>query len=288
MAAVPVPPPLVCGSRTFVFGERACVMGILNVTPDSFSDGGSSADPGAAVERAFQMAGEGADLVDVGGESTRPGAEPVPAEEELRRVIPVLKRLAGRLTVPVSIDTSKPAVAEAALAEGAALVNDISALGDPVMAALVARAGVPVVLMHMQGNPRTMQANPVYTDVVGEVAAWLAARARAAEAAGVAPGRIILDPGIGFGKAPGHNLALLARLDALLTLGMPVLVGPSRKSFIGKITGRDVVGRLAGTAAAVAACALAGVHFVRVHDVREMVDVVRVAGAIRRMGISPV
>lgn len=167
-------------------------------------------------------------------------------------------------------------------------MNDISALGDPVMAALVARAGVPVVLMHMQGNPRTMQANPVYTDVVGEVAAWLAARARAAEAAGVAPGRIILDPGIGFGKAPGHNLALLARLDALLTLGMPVLVGPSRKSFIGKITGRDVVGRLAGTAAAVAACALAGVHFVRVHDVREMVDVVRVAGAIRRMGISPV
>jgi dihydropteroate synthase len=263
------------------------VVGVLNVTPDSFSDGGRFLDPGAAVEHALRMASEGADLVDVGGESTRPGAAPVPEEEELARVIPVLLALArSRFPVPVSIDTSRAAVARAALDAGAALVNDVRALADPEMARIVAAAGAPVVLMHMRGTPGDMRERATYRDLVGEVRAELAAAMARAEAAGVARDRIVLDPGIGFAKTAGQSVEILARLPEFLSLGRPILVGPSRKSFIGALTGAPPEERLPGTLAAVAAAVLAGATFIRVHDVAASRQAVQVASALRASGQS--
>lgn len=242
------------------------VMGIVNVTPDSFSDGGLYLDPEAAVSHGLELLDEGADLVDLGGESTRPGAEPVAPEEELRRVTPVVERLAERATV--SIDTSKAVVAEAAIGAGAAMVNDVTALrGDPEMAAACAEAGVEVVLMHMLGEPRTMQEAPVYGDVVEEVLEFLLERARVAEEAGIARERIWIDPGIGFGKTAEHNFALLAATDRFVETGYRVLVGPSRKRFIGSLDGSGEAERVGGTVAACLVAARKGASAVRVHDV---------------------
>ena len=257
-------------------------MGVLNVTPDSFSDGGRLAGVEAAVARGLRMFEEGADWVDVGGESTRPGAEAVAADEEALRVAPVVEGLRRRGAGPVSVDTTKASVAAAALDAGADLVNDVSAFGyDPAMASLVARRGVPAVLMHLRGGFGEMHRAPAYRDVMGEVVGELGSALARAEAAGVARERLILDPGIGFSKDAGHSLAALRRLAEMEALDRPVLVGPSRKSFIGAVLDLPVEGRLMGTAAAVAACVLLGAHVVRVHDVREMVEVVRVADAIR-------
>jgi dihydropteroate synthase len=257
-------------------------MGIVNATPDSFSDGGRFLDTGAAVDRALRLAEEGADLVDVGGESTRPGAPPVPAEEEIRRVVPVIERLRARgYPLPISVDTAKGAVARAALAAGADLVNDVSALGDPDLARACAGAGVPVVLMHMRGTPADMQSRAAYGDVVADVTRELADALARAEAAGVARERVVLDPGIGFAKTAEQSLELLARAGELRALGRPLLVGPSRKSFIGKVTGAAVGERLPGTLAAVAACVLAGVEILRVHDVAAARQAALVAAALR-------
>ncbi|MFM8519831.1 MAG: dihydropteroate synthase [Solirubrobacterales bacterium] len=242
------------------------VMGIVNVTPDSFSDGGLYLDPEQAVSHGLELLDEGADLVDLGGESTRPGAEPVAPEEELRRVTPVVERLAERATV--SIDTSKAVVAEAAIGAGAEMVNDVTALrGDPEMAATCAEAGVEVVLMHMLGEPRTMQEDPAYGDVVEEVLEFLVERARIAEEAGIAREKIWIDPGIGFGKTAEHNFALLAATDRFVETGYRVLVGPSRKRFIGSLDGSGEAERVGGTVAACLVAARKGASAVRVHDV---------------------
>jgi dihydropteroate synthase len=273
-----------CGDRELVGGERTHVMGVLNVTPDSFSDGGRFVDPEAAAERGLAMADEGADIVDVGGESTRPGADDVPAQEERDRVVPVVKRLAAELLIPISIDTRRPEVAAAALDAGACIVNDVTGGRDPAMFAAVAAAEAGMVLMHMRGDPPTMRELTDYEDVVGEVRAYLRERMDAAVAAGVDPGRLCVDPGIGFAKTPEQSLLLLREIESLFAFRRPVLVGPSRKSFIGHVLDLDVDERLEGTAAAVAWCASKGVHVVRVHDVREMVRVVRVVDAIRMAG----
>lgn len=246
-------------------------MGILNVTPDSFSDGGAIGDAAAAVARARDMA-TAADLLDIGGESTRPGAQPVPQAEEIARTAPVIRALrAAGIAAPISIDTRNAATARAALAAGADMVNDVSALThDPAMADVVAEAGVPVCLMHAQGDPRTMQDAPRYTDVVAEVLDYLAGRVEAALTAGIARDRIVIDPGIGFGKTLDHNLTLLRALGAFHALGLPVLLGASRKRFIGTITGVDrPADRLAGSLAIALHAAAAGVQVVRVHDVAE-------------------
>jgi dihydropteroate synthase len=256
------------------------VMGILNVTPDSFSDGGAFLDPDAAVAHGLALAAEGADVVDVGGESTRPGSDPVSADEELARVIPVIERLAPRVGVPLSIDTMKAGVAAEALRAGAAFVNDVTALRDPAMAALVAGAGVPVCLMHMQGEPKTMQREPRYAHVVDEVCAFLAERAAAAEAAGVHRDLICVDPGIGFGKTAEHNLALIRHLDAVVGLGYPVLVGVSRKRFLSAVTGAPEDRRGPASVAASVACARRGAWMVRVHDVRPVRDALAIEAAI--------
>lgn len=247
------------------------LMGVLNLTPDSFSDGGRFLDPAAALAQAHRLIAQGADLLDIGGESTRPGAEPVPAEDEIARVVPVIVALAAETDLPISIDTLKPRVARAAIAAGASIWNDVSALTAPGAPELAAELGCGVVLMHMQGEPRTMQAAPRYEDVVGEVTAWLAARAEVALAAGVARERIWLDPGIGFGKTLAHNLALLAHLDALVALGFPVLLGASRKSFLKAIDPAAALAqdRLPGSLAAALAGAQAGVAALRIHDVGE-------------------
>jgi dihydropteroate synthase len=269
------------GARLFE-GPGPFLMGIVNATPDSFSDGGRFLETGAAVDRALRLAEEGADLVDVGGESTRPGAPPVPAEEEIRRVVPVIERLRARgYPLPISVDTAKGAVARAALAAGADLVNDVSALGDPDLARACAGAGVPVVLMHMRGTPADMQSRAAYGDVVADVTRELADALARAEAAGVARERVVLDPGIGFAKTAEQSLELLARAGELRALGRPLLVGPSRKSFIGKVTGAAVGERLPGTLAAVAACVLAGVEILRVHDVAAARQAALVAAALR-------
>jgi len=269
------------GARLFE-GPGPFLMGIVNATPDSFSDGGRYLEPGAAVDRALRLAEEGADLVDVGGESTRPGAPPVPAAEEIARVVPVVERLRARgFPLPISVDTVKGAVARAALLAGADLVNDVSALGDPDLARACAEAGVPVVLMHMRGTPADMQSRAVYRDVVAEVARELEAALARAEAAGIPRERTILDPGIGFAKTAEQSLELLARAGELRALGRPLLFGPSRKSFIGKVTGAEVGERLPGTLAAVTACVLAGVELLRVHDVAAVRQAARVAAALR-------
>ena len=258
------------------------VMGVLNVTPDSFSDGGRHAEAGAAVARGLEMAAEGADLVDVGGESTRPGAAPVGVEEELRRVIPVVRDLAAA-GVLVSIDTRKAEVAAAALGAGAVAVNDISALGDPAMTGVAAGAGAGLVLLHMQGNPATMQDDPRYEDVVAEVARYLAGRAAAAEDAGVDPACLCLDPGIGFGKTLEHNLALLRGIPELATLGYPVLVGASRKRFLAGILGPvPPAERDAASAAAHVLAIAGGAAIIRVHSVVVGLQTARVADAIVR------
>jgi dihydropteroate synthase len=259
---------------------RPSVIGVVNVTPDSFSDGGDFMDPGRAIEQARRLLAEGAAMVDVGGESTRPGSEGVSAEEELRRVEPVLEGLAG---LPISIDTSKAAVARRALALGAVLVNDVTALrADPDLAGVVADAGAYLCLMHMLGEPRTMQDAPRYADVVAEVASFLEARLAAAVAAGIQEERICLDPGIGFGKTVEHNLELLARMDELVAIGRPVLVGASRKRFLGRILGdRDAV--TGPVAAGVAINVLAyerGASLFRVHDVRENVEALAAARSV--------
>lgn len=273
--------PLQIGKRVFE-GPGPFVMGVINVTPDSFSDGGRYAGAEAAVDRALRMAEEGADLVDLGGESTRPGSAAVPAGEEIRRVVPVLERLRARgYALPISVDTSKAEVAREALRAGAALVNDVRGLVDRRLAEVVAEAGVPVVLMHMRGTPADMQSRAAYGDVVAEVAEELRQALARAAAAGIPAERTILDPGIGFAKKPEHNLELLARLGELRALGRPLLVGPSRKSFIGHVTGAPVGDRLPGTLAAVAAAVLAGAELVRVHDVAEARQAARVAAAIR-------
>ncbi|MDO8700154.1 MAG: dihydropteroate synthase [Deltaproteobacteria bacterium] len=259
-------------------------MAILNVTPDSFYDGGRRLDPGRAIADGIEMAEAGADVIDIGGESTRPGAPPVSEDEELERVLPVVRGLRREIRVPISIDTYKSAVARAALREGADIVNDIGALRfDAEMVGLVAAEKVPVVLMHMQGTPRTMQAAPRYDDVVREVGDFLAAQIRYAVEQGIQRDNIIVDPGIGFGKTLDHNLALLRGLPELLAgLGQPLLVGASRKAFIGKILlGAEPGGRLEGSLAAAAAAVLAGANIIRAHDVRETRKAVRVADAIR-------
>ena len=258
------------------------VMGVVNVTPDSFSDGGRFLDPEAAVAHALRLAAEGADVLDFGGESTRPGAEPVPAEEERRRVVPVIERVAGAgVAAQLSIDTSKAEVAEAAIAAGATLVNDVTALrGDPRMAAVVAEHGVDCCLMHMRGEPRTMQIEPRYDDVVAEVGAFLEERTAFAVAQGVAEERILVDPGIGFGKALEHNLELLRRLDELVAGGRPVVVGTSRKSFLGLLTGRaEPADRLAGTIATNVLALERGASVFRVHDVAPVREALAVAAA---------
>lgn len=257
------------------------VLGILNVTPDSFSDGGRFLDPSRAVAHGMALVAEGADALDIGGESTRPGAPAVDEAEEIRRVLPVVEALAAEAGRPVWVDTRKPGVARRALAAGACGVNDVGGLGDPAMRAAVREAGARAILMHMQGEPADMQRDPRYGDVVAEVGAFLAARARAAEADGIPRDRLVIDPGIGFGKRLEHNLALLRRLPELVALGYPVLVGPSRKAFLGEILGLPVEQRLEGTAAAVACAVLGGAAMVRVHDVKVMARVVKVAEALR-------
>ncbi len=262
-------------------GSHVLIMGVLNVTPDSFSDGGRFLDPGAAVAQAEALVAQGADLIDLGAESSRPGSEPVDETEELRRLMPVIEALAPRVAVPLSIDTTKARVAQRALDAGACIVNDISALRfDPDMARVVATTGAGVVLMHMQGTPQTMQRTPQYDDVVSEVRAFLAARMAAAREAGIRPDQILLDPGFGFGKTVTHNLTLLARLDELAALGRPVVAGVSRKAFIGQILAREVGDRLMGTAAAVALAVERGARLVRVHDVGAIRDVVRMTEAV--------
>jgi dihydropteroate synthase len=262
--------------------RRPLVMGVLNVTPDSFSDGGRFLDVDAAVAHAVKMAEAGADLIDIGGESTRPGSEPVPAEEQVRRVVPVIAAVRTRVPIVLSIDTTRSAVSEAALDVGATLLNDISAgRDDPDMLPLAARRGAPVILMHMQGTPATMQAAPAYDDVTAEVGRFLTGRAAAATAAGVKRENVLLDPGIGFGKTIDHNLALLHRLPELARLGYPLVIGTSRKRFIGVITGEpDASHRLFGTAASVAWSVANGAAIVRVHDVGPMAQVVRMVRAM--------
>lgn len=271
----------VCADRVLALVPRPLLMGILNVTPDSFSDGGRFRDPGAAVAHALQLEAEGADIIDIGGESSRPGAEPVSPAEELARVIPVVEALRGRCRAALSVDTTKAAVARAALAAGAHIINDISACtADPGMVDVLCAGGAGVVLMHMQGDPRTMQDAPRYGDVVAEVRGYLAERARALQSAGMAAERIVVDPGIGFGKTQEHNLQLLARLDALAGLGFPVAVGLSRKRLLGALTGRPVDARLAGALAGLAWCVAQGAAVLRVHDVAASRDALQVTLAL--------
>lgn len=269
--------------REVELGARTWLMAVVNVTPDSFSDGGRYLEPEAAASHGLASFEAGADVVDVGGESTRPGgAGRVDAAEELRRVIPVVRALRERGAGPISVDTTRAAVARAALDAGADLVNDVSGFRfDPELAGVVAGSGVPAVLMHLRGDFETMHRAPSYGDVAGEIATELAQALARAAAAGVRREQVLLDPGIGFAKDAGHSLEALRRLPELATLDRPLLVGPSRKSFIGKVLDLPAGGRLMGTAAAVAACVLGGAHVVRVHDVGEMLQVVRVCDAIR-------
>ena len=281
---------LVCGRHRLSL-DRPLVMGVLNVTPDSFADGGVFLDLRDATDRVRQMLGEGADIVDIGGESTRPGAAPTPEADELERVIPLLETIrvacdAGG--VPISVDTRKPAVMRAAIAAGASMINDINALRAPGGMDAVSEGGAAICLMHMQGEPATMQYGASYDDVVADVAAFLAERAAACVAAGIDRDRIVLDPGFGFGKTVEHNLALLRRLAEIVALGYPLLAGLSRKSTIGVLTGRDVDDRMAGSVAAALAAVARGAAIVRVHDVRETADALKVWRAVQgeqpRMG----
>ncbi|WP_129649148.1 dihydropteroate synthase [Peristeroidobacter agariperforans] len=278
-----------CGPHTLDL-SHPLVMGILNVTPDSFSDGGQFIDVSRAVEHALRMIEQGAGMIDVGGESTRPGAADVSEEEEIRRVVPVIEALVARTTIPISIDTSKAAVMSAAVAAGASLINDVRALREPGALDAAARTDAAVCLMHMQGQPRTMQHEPRYDDVVGEVTAFLERRVEVCLAAGIGRDRLVLDPGIGFGKRLEHNLALLAHLPGLtrpgFNAGLPLLVGVSRKSMFQTLLGRPLEQRLAGGLAVATAAVLAGAAILRVHDVAETVDAVKVALALRAAGYT--
>ncbi|MEJ5186880.1 MAG: dihydropteroate synthase [Candidatus Geothermincolales bacterium] len=272
--------------REYDLDERTLVMGVVNVTPDSFSDGGRFLEAEKAVEHGLRLVEEGADILDIGGESTRPGSDFIPLEEELRRVLPVLEKLVEKTDVPISVDTTKAEVARRALDLGCSMVNDISAGRlDPEMLPLVASRGVPICLMHMKGMPKDMQVDPRYDDVVGEIMGFLRERSEAALRAGVAKENILVDPGIGFGKTLQHNLEILRRLGEFRSLGYPILLGTSRKSFIGMILDLPVEERLEGTAASVALGIAAGTDIVRVHDVKEMVRVARVADAICGKGM---
>lgn len=269
------------------FSAGCIVMGVLNVTPDSFSDGGEFFNIRKAIEHGIKMATDGAAIIDIGGESTRPGSEPVSTKQQIERVVPVIQSLRIKVNIPISIDTFNVEVAKAALDAGAAIINDITALSDERMAELAASYEVPVVLMHMQGTPATMQTEPKYDDVVGEVLEFLLDRAKQAEQFGIPRERIFIDPGIGFGKTFEHNLLLLKNIYKFVASGYRVLVGASRKSFIGRITGRkEPAERVFGTAATVALCAAAGVSIVRVHDVAEMMEVAKVTNAIKNSGID--
>lgn len=279
-----------CRDRVITLGERTCIMGILNTTPDSFSDGGRFNTHDSAVQHGLALVEQGAAILDIGGESTRPFSDPVSAEEEKQRVIPVIQTLAGKITAPISIDTVKSEVARAALDAGASIINDISAFEkDPGMADLAARRKVPVILMHMKGTPRTMQIDPDYDDLMGEITAYLARRAEFALSRGIEKDKIILDPGIGFGKTVSHNLMILRHLEKIVKLGFPVLVGPSRKSFIQhlltekekKAAGPQDEKTEYGTMAAVAAGVLNGSHIVRVHDVAKIRPFLDIIDAIR-------
>lgn len=271
-----------CGQYRLPLGRKTLIMGILNITPDSFSDGGAYLDPAAAIERGKELVAQGADILDIGGESTRPGAPPVSVEEELARLLPVLDGLAGEVAVPISVDTTKYAVAKECLARGAAIINDVSGLRDPRLAELAAETGAGLVVMHIQGTPQTMQINPVYTNVVGEVIDSLRRSCQLAEEKRVLPEQIVIDPGIGFGKTRSHNLELLQRLQEFRVLGYPILLGTSRKSVIGQVLDLPVNERVEGTAATVALGIQAGVDIVRVHDVRQMARVAKMADAIVR------
>lgn len=259
---------------------RPVIMGILNVTPDSFSDGGRFVEVDKAVGRALEMVRQGASIIDIGGESTRPGSLPVSADEEISRVVPVIEAFSRQTSCPVSIDTYKPEVARAAFGAGASIINDITAFGDAEMAAFAAERGCPVILMHMKGSPRTMQEAPVYEDLMGEITLFLRKAVDTAVAAGVQREQIVVDPGIGFGKTLTHNLDILRSLKVLASLGRPILVGTSRKSFIGAILQAPVDERRFGTAASVALCAAEGAHILRVHDVGECLDAAMVGAAI--------
>ncbi len=280
-----LPPQLKTGKKTFVFGERTFIMGILNVTPDSFSEKGIFFDTDTAVRRGMEMAEEGADIIDIGGESTRPGAEQVSPEEELKRVIPVIERLAPKISIPISIDTYKAEVAKRALEAGAEIINDISGLRfDSDMPGVAASSGAAVIIMHIKGTPRDMQQSPTYTSLINEILEYLKDSIRFAEDTGVQPDRVVIDPGIGFGKTIEHNLTILKNLEAFRALAKPILLGTSRKSFIGKVTGADVADRLTGTAATLAIGIMNGADIVRVHDVKEGVQAARMADAIKNAG----
>jgi dihydropteroate synthase len=273
--------PLVCREYTLSF-EKTLIMGILNVTPDSFSDAGLFNNVETAVAHAIQMVSDGADIIDIGGESTRPGSEPLSEKEEIERVLPVVQRLRKEISVPLSIDTYKPKVADACLKEGAHLINDITGLKNPEMRTIIAQHEIPVILMHMKGTPKTMQENPEYHDLLQEITDFFRQQITVAQKEHIQ--QIIIDPGIGFGKTLEHNLQILKHLTMFEELGCPILVGPSRKSFIGKITGLPVTERLEGTLAAIAISVLNGAHIVRVHDVKECKRAVQVADAIRGAG----
>jgi len=272
---------LLLHDRTIRLGARTCIMGILNITPDSFSDGGKYFGLDQAIQRAHQMVEEGADIIDIGAESTRPGSLPVPAEEEIQRLLPLVSHLRKKITVPLSIDTCKAQVAEAVLDQGVHLINDISGLRfDPAMPKVVAKYKAAVVLMHIQGTPRDMQKKPHYQHLIPEISDYLRQSIDMALEAGILPERIMVDPGIGFGKTLIHNLEIIQKLYEFQSLDKPILFGPSRKAFIGKILDLPVEDRLEGTAAAVAAGIMNGGHMVRVHDARAMVRVARVVDAV--------
>ena len=279
------PKAIKIGKRMFGFGKRTYIMGVLNITPDSFSDGGKHLKLEQAVEQAKRLWEEGADIIDVGGESTRPGARPISVQEEKKRVLPVIERLTRDNKYLISIDTTKAEVAEAALSSGAQMVNDISGLHfDPRLAKIVAKFKVPLCIMHIKGKPRKMQENPVYSDLMSEIINYLAEGLEIAKKNGILPEKIMIDPGIGFGKTLDHNLEILRHLQTLKGLGRPIMIGTSRKSFIGKTLGLPVEERGAGTAASVAIAIMNGADFIRVHDVRQMARVAKMTDAIIRKG----
>ncbi len=262
-------------------GARTVVVGVLNITPDSFSDGGQNFDRARAVDRALEMESEGADIIEVGGESTRPGSARISVEEELSRIVPVLRALAGRLRTPIAIDTYKSEVAAAAVDLGASIINDVSALRfDPSLADVVAREGAALVLMHMRGEPATMQTVKPSPDIFAEIESDLTTAVQMAESRGVERNQIVIDPGVGFGKTLEQNLAIINHLDRFQSLGLPLMIGTSRKAFIGRLSGRPEGERLLGTVASVVVAILRGAHIVRVHDVKQLVEVARIADAI--------
>ena len=274
-----------CRSGNLQLGEKTLIMGVLNITPDSFSDGGLFFEPHKAIEHGLRMAAEGADIIDVGGESSRPGSDPVPLDEELKRVIPVIEGLASRLEIPISVDTYKSQVAEQAIEAGAQMINDISGLRfDPQMPAVAARYGTPLIIMHIKESPKTMQQDPSYEDLMGEIIDYLREGIEKAAGGGVDPQQVIVDPGIGFGKRVQDNLVIINRLEALNTLGRPLLIGTSRKSFIGAVLNLEMHQREIGTLTTVAVSVFKGAHIVRVHDVAPMKQTVKMVDAIINAG----